>query len=292
MSAAVLCMVLTAAVLHAVWNIAAKRADGSGALFVWAYQAAGAVLLTGPAAVLLLRDPEALTPRVLAAAVVTALLHIGYGVSLQKGYAQGDLSVVYPVARGTGPALTLLIAVAVLGERPGVWAAAGAVGIVAGIVIVTLQGRSSVSGSPDPATLRRGLLWGLLTGAFIAGYTLWDDHVVGAGEVSPVLYFWLCSALQALLLGPVAVRRRSELRGLLTRRWGTVLTVGVLSPAAYILVLFAMQQAPVSLIAPLRETSVVIGLVLARILFGERGLASRLAGAALVVAGVALIAAG
>jgi drug/metabolite transporter (DMT)-like permease len=142
------------------------------------------------------------------------------------------------------------------------------------------------------ATLRRGLFWGLLTGAFIAGYTLWDDHVVGAGEVSPVLYFWLCSALQAVLLGPVAVRRRSELRGLLTRRWGTVLTVGVLSPAAYILVLFAMQQAPVSLIAPLRETSVVIGLVLARILFGERGLASRLAGAALVVAGVALIAAG
>lgn len=294
MTPALLGLVLTAAVLHAVWNIAAKRADGFGALFVWAYQALGAVVLAIPSLVLFARDPASLALPILGAAVVTGLLHVGYGISLQTGYAKGDLSTVYPVARGTGPLLTILVAVALLGERPGAAGISGALVIVAGIVIVTLQRRSGFApeASASAARMRAGLVWGLVTGAFIAGYTLWDDHVMGTGTVDPIAYYWLGCVVQTALLAPVALRRGERLRELIVHRWGTLFTVGLLSPAAYILVLFAMQQAPVSLVAPIRETSVVIGLVLARILFKERSLGVRLVGAALVVAGVGLIAAG
>lgn len=136
------------------------------------------------------------------------------------------------------------------------------------------------------------MFWGLLTGAFIAGYTLFDSHAVTTWTSSLIVYFWFSSLVQAALLSPSAIRRRAMTGQLLRLHWAVVVAVGGMSAASYIMILCAMQAAPVSLVAPLRESSVVIGLVLARILFGERSLGARLLGALVVVAGVGLIAAG
>lgn len=285
MSAQIIGLVILAAVFHAVWNALAKRAEGFGALFVWGYQVVGAVALAVPSLLLLSADPSSLGPLLLLAAIVTGFLHVGYATSLQTGYAKGDLSTVYPVARGTGPLLTVIVAVLVLGDHPGALALSGALIIVAGILVVTLR----TSHSP-PDRRRAGFLWGLLTGVFIASYTLWDDHAVNELSAHPVVYFWLSCVVQVILLAPVAIRRRDELPDLATRHWGTTLAVGLLSPAAYVLILFAMQHAPVALVAPMRESSIVIGLLQARILFGEKSIGLRMAGSVIVIAGIALIA--
>lgn len=203
------------------------------------------------------------------------------------------MGIVYPVARGTGPVLTMIIALAMLEERPGWPGILGGLIIVTGIAVVTVPGRPAAgvtdrreSGRP----LVAGLFWGGLTGTLIAGYTLWDHHVVTTTEYPPLLYFALSTAVNAIVMAPRAMCRPAELRAMAVSDKRAVSVVAVLSPLAYILVLIAMQQAPVSLVAPLRETSIIIGVLLAWWLFGERDLGRRLAGAAIVISGVGLIA--
>ncbi|MCT1830830.1 DMT family transporter [Brevibacterium luteolum] len=187
----------------------------------------------------------------------------------------------------------MIIALAMLGERPGWPGILGGLLIVTGIAVVTVPGRPAAgvtdrreSGRP----LVAGLFWGGLTGTLIAGYTLWDHHVVTTTEYPPLLYFALSTTVNAVVMAPRAMCRPAELRAMAVSDKRAVSVVAVLSPLAYILVLIAMQQAPVSLVAPLRETSIIIGVLLAWWLFDERDLGRRLAGAAIVISGVGLIA--
>ncbi len=286
-------LVLTASLAHAVWNAAAKTVRGHGYAFVFAYQLVSAVLLLPMGIAIIAQQPDLIGWPLLGVAVVSGLLHIAYSVTLQIGYDRADLGIVYPVARGTGPVLTMLIALAILGERPGWPGIFGGLIIVTGIAVVTAPGRPA-AGVPDRRESSRllvpGLFWGGLTGTFIAGYTLWDHHVVTTTEYPPLLYFALSSAVNAVVMAPRAMCRPAELRAVAVSDKRAVSVVAVLSPLAYILVLIAMQQAPVSLVAPLRETSIIIGMLLARWLFGERDLGRRLAGAAIVISGIGLIA--
>ena len=124
--------------------------------------------------------------------VGSGLLHALYFTLLQRGYAAGDLSLVYPLARGTGPLLAGAAAIAFLGERPSALALAGALIIVA--AVFSLVG---------PARLARGgAVRLLLTGVAIASYTLWDKHAVGPSELSPVVYYWGTNLTVALVLAP------------------------------------------------------------------------------------------
>src|SRR3954451_7365897 len=176
--------------------------------------------------------------------------------------------------------------VAVLASPPGRVAVAGIVAVVAGILLISLGGRAL-----HP---REGVAWGLATGATIASYTLWDSHAVNALDVPPVPYFVLGLVLQlpflAVLLGrrtdPVSVREV----------WRTArlpaLTVALLSPLAYLLVLRAMQLAPVELVAAARESSIVVGAVFGWLVLREPRPARRLVGAVVVLAGIGLIAVG
>src|SRR6185437_9616312 len=110
------------------------------------------------------------------------LLHLAYFVLLQRGYAEGDMSVVYPLARGTGPLLSVLFAVVLLGERPGAVALAGALAVVAGVFVIGGLGSSSGSGGR-----RAGVGYGLVTGITITAYTLWDAHAVTTLTVPPLV---------------------------------------------------------------------------------------------------------
>ncbi len=286
MSATALALVLTAALLHATWNLAAKGVTGDRVAFIWLYVVTSVALWVPVAIVWVVATGERPGWPWLLGAAVTAVLHIGYQLVLQRGYAEGDLNLVYPLARGSGPLLTFLVAVGVLGQRPGAVAAAGVLAIVTGVLLIALgRGRGAV---------RPGVTWGLLTGATIASYTLWDAFSVTRLSVPPLPYFVLGTVLQLPWLAVLLTQRRAPQT--LGHVWRAarrpILTVGVLSPLAYILVLRALQLAPVALVAPARESSIVVGALFGWLVLHEPHPARRLVGAAVVVLGIVLITVG
>ena len=286
MSTIALAMVLLAALCHAVWNLAAKRVQVEGYAFVWLYDLASVVLWAPFAVAVLALSGIGLSPTLLLATLVSGVLHIAYQLTLQTGYARADLGIVYPVARGVGPVLSMVVAILLLGERPGWLAAAGALVVVGGIVVVA-TGRSAAGRHGT----RAGVAWGAATGLAIAAYTLWDSFSVTVLEAPPVPYFVISCLWQVVLLTPQLLRgHRESVRPVLSRHWREIALVAVLSPLAYVLVLTAMRTAPVSLVAPARESSIVVGSLLAWWLFKEPDLWRRLLGAGIVLSGIVLIA--
>jgi drug/metabolite transporter (DMT)-like permease len=287
MSLQALALVLTAAVLHAVWNLAAKRVDNlDGVVFVWLY-VVGSVVVWGPVALVwAVVQGDRPTWTWVYASLLTALFHTVYQLVLQRGYERGDLNLVYPLARGTGPLVTFVFAVTVLGDRPDAVAVAGVLAVIAGILLITLGGPRT------HGSTRAGVLWGVGTGVAIAAYTLWDNHSVNALAVPPLEYFVLGLALQLPFLTLLLGRRRALVPSVWREARGPVVTVAVLSPMAYVLVLRAMQLAPVSLVAPARESSIVVGAVLGWWLLREPSAGRRLVGAVVVLAGIVGIVAG
>ncbi|WP_028603655.1 DMT family transporter [Ottowia thiooxydans] len=284
MQSGTVAIVLTAAVAHAVWNLASKYKREDTVLFVWAYTCASALLCVPIAIALVAKGQQAFDWRFAVGSAVSAALHLAYSLTLQAGYDRSELGVIYPVARGTGPVLTMLFAMLILGERLTPIAILGALLVVAGILVVI--GNPFKSGSRRPL---QGMIWGTATGATIACYTLWDSYSVNSLHLAPVSYYAGTLLLQSLMLTPIALRRRHRIQAAMRSDAVPIIIVAVFSPLAYILVLTAMQSAPVALIAPLRESSIVIGSLLAWKLFGEDHLARRLAGAAVVLAGIAAI---
>lgn len=281
-------LIAAGAVAHAAWNLVAKRASLSGPAFVW-LTSIGAAVVTAPLAIVLaVLDPPPLGPLLLAIAV-SGLIHTGYFLALQAGYRAGDVGVVYPLARGTGPLLSVIFAIVVFGERPGPLGLAGAGAIILGVVVIGLAGRTR-----GGATARAGVVWGLLTGVTIAAYTLWDANAVQSWGLAPVLLSGGTMAVEAALLTPLVLRSgrsRADAREVWRRHRWDVVAVSVLSPVAYILILQALQLAPVSIVAPGREASVVLVGLAGWLLFKEPHPARRLAGAAVVLVGVGLLAA-
>jgi drug/metabolite transporter (DMT)-like permease len=280
-----LALVLAAAVLHATWNLAIKGVTEDRVTFIWLYIVTTVVCWVPVATVWVVVTDERPRWVWLLGAAVTGILHVGYQLVLQRGYAEGDLNLVYPLARGSGPLITFVVAVGVLGQRPGLVAAVGVLAVVAGVVLIASRGGQD--------GVRAGVLWGFLTGATIASYTLWDNYSVNHLEVPPVPYFVLGTVLQLpWLTGLLVTRTRTPIREIWRATRGPVLVVGLLSPLAYILVLRALQLAPVSLVAPARETSIVIGAVFGWLVLKEPRPARRLVGAVVVLAGIGLIAVG
>lgn len=278
-----LCAVLLAALCHAVWNLQAKRAAESRH-FVWLYSVAS-LLAWSPLvlAVLLLQRPHFGAAQYLAL-LGTSVLHLLYSLSLQAGYRAADLSIVYPLARGSGPLFSFAGAALLFGERPGPLAVCGLLLIIAGIVLVANLHRA----------LRRtaipGLVWGIVTGACIAGYTLNDGWAVKALAVSPFLIDFTGNAFRVLVLSPQALAARAEAMSEWRAYRLPVLTVATLGPLGYILVLFAMRHAPISHVAPTRELATLVGTWFGARLLGERAAAQRLLGAVCIVAGVVSLA--
>ena len=285
MHPAAVALVIGAAVAHAGWNLCAKRVPGGGALFVW-LTAVCSVLVLLPFAIIAVVLAGGLPALWWLAAVVSGVIHTCYFVILQRGYAVGDLSVVYPLARGTGPMVSVVAAIWLFHERPSGIALAGAAAVVLGVWVI------GGLGSAGTASWAGGVGYGLVCGTTIAVYTLWDAHAVTVFAVSPIFLMFGSAIFESLFLAPYALTHRPAVAELWRDNKVPVLAVAVLSPLAYVLVLFAMRLAPVSLVAPARELSIVIGSVGAWLLLREPNPARRLAGAVIVLAGVAAIAAG
>lgn len=180
MSGLALALVLTAAIAHATWNLLAKTATG-GARLIWLIGLTSGVLMTPFALVTLALDGRGPGWAGLGFMAVSGLLHSAYFVLLQRGYATGDLSFVYPLARGLGPLLATIAAIALLGERPSAIALAGGAVIVVAVLSLAAWARGE---STDTPGVREATAYALATGVFIAGYTLWDKLAVGSLDLS------------------------------------------------------------------------------------------------------------
>jgi drug/metabolite transporter (DMT)-like permease len=284
-------LVITASFIHAGWNYLSKQ-SGGGIAFLWLASFFTTLIYAPLVAVSLLTRTAKIGMTELALMVVSALIHTLYSVILQTGYRVADLSLVYPLARGTGPALSTLGAVILFRERPSPVALSGLALVVIGIFIIAGGPRHSDDHFRDPARRRRGCIYGLLTGACIAAYTLWDKHAVAVVMIPPLLLDYVSQLMRLVLLSPPAVRNRIEIR----REWAEhrrqILGVAVLNPLSFILVLTAMIFTPVSYVAPARELSILIGVAFGSKLLGEGQSARRWIASVIMLLGILALAAG
>lgn len=278
-------LVLGAAVAHAAWNVIAHGISRAGSPFLWWGAVAstavwiGAVPFTGGI------GTSDLASFALGVGV-SAVLHVVYMAVLQRGYREGSLSTVYATARGTGPFLSVIVAVLLLGERPSGIALVGVAAVIVGVVAVGLVDRGSGGGRG----VDLGLVFGLLTGVAIAVYTIWDTHAVRMWSLSPVAFMVGTTLLQVPFYS-IAVRRRWPAVWALGRaQWRRILAFGVLSPLSYILVLSAIQIAPVALVAPLREVSVVLVSLFGAVVLRESRPGWRVGASLIVLTGIVLLA--
>lgn len=290
-----LLLVVCAGLLHALWNVAAKKAGGDDRFALWTVLIT--VVLWAPVAAWVglgsLAQVDAWAWCVLSA---SAAVHVLYFTALLKGYRVSDLTVVYPVARGSGPLLASIGAVLLLGERMSAVAALGVAAVCLGVFCVA-GGPGLLGAHPgrDPlaaARVRAGLRWGALTGALIAAYTVIDGYAVKVLLISPVLVDYVGNVLRVPLLAPAAWRDPAAFVQAGRNLWRHALVVAVLGPLAYILVLTAVTLAPLSHVAPAREISMLFAALIGGRLLGEGDRGWRLAGAGLMAAGVAGLALG
>jgi drug/metabolite transporter (DMT)-like permease len=281
-----LSLVVTGALLHALWNLFAKKAAG-GLAFVWLFGVVSLAFAIPLGAWSWQANAGQLNVYAWFAVAASAFVHVVYSLVLQKGYRESDFSVVYPLARGTGPLFSVFGAMVVLGEAPSPVGWLGILSVLTGIFLIS--GAARIVFDPPPRA-RSGLLWGAITGVCIATYTVIDGWAVKVLGIEPVLYYFLGLALRALILTPQALSDPPGLRAQwqLNRRY--IVAVGILSPVAYTLVLFAMTMAPLSYVAPVRELSMLLGVLFGAKLLRESFIPSRVIGTAFMVAGVVMLA--
>jgi drug/metabolite transporter (DMT)-like permease len=287
-----LALVLLAALLHALWNIVAKKAGGNH------HFALISVLLTcllwAPVALWFgLADGLRWGLREWLVLSASAVVHVLYFTVLLTGYRKSDLTMVYPVARGSGPLLAALAAVLLLGERLTLLGGAGVLAVCGGVFLIA--GGPALWRHSQDATRRQralaGVRWGALTGTLIAGYSVIDGYAVKVLLIGPVLVDYVGNVLRVSILLPTSLRDRPGLRAAWRTQWPHALVVATLGPLAYILVLYAVQRAPLSHVAPAREVSMLFAALLGGRLLGEADRGLRIVGAACMAAGVIALAA-
>jgi drug/metabolite transporter (DMT)-like permease len=287
MSTLALSLILLSAIIHATWNMVFKR-TGGGKAFILAYSCMQTLIYAPLVIFIWLSLPDgtrALSPLQWGFIVGTGLIHFGYFVLLDKAYRVGDLSVVYPVARSTGPLLCIVGAVLLFAERPTIYALMGSVLIGSGAVALA-------SGASQDPNKPKGVSVGfaLLTGCFIAAYTMWDRYAVRELGINVFLFDWLGGLMRLMCMLPVfwAYRREAVVKSRM--HWKAMLFIAIVSPLSYILALFALKLAPLSYIAPARETSVIFGALYGTLLLGEGQTAKRVTCAVVMFGGLLLLA--
>ena len=320
MSATAITLILIAAVAHASWNLFSKQAAQTGAIsFIWLAATAATLLYIPVIAIAWAGGWLHLTALGWVFMAGTGVLESAYFVFLQSGYRLGDLSLVYPVGRGTGALLAAVAGIVFLGERPGPVAIGGIIAVVAGIALIGAPAQAS-AGPPAPPGLtsadaatkerrrseegRRRLSaarsspastaigFAVATGVFIASYTLWDRYAVATLGTPALLQGYATFPFMAVVFALPALRAKDRTALVWHRYRAQVAGAAVLMPLAYILVLAALAFTAVSVVAPAREVSVLFGVLLGGRLLGEGSVARRLTAAVAIAAGIIAIAVG
>ena len=286
MTTAAFLLVLGSALMHATWNLLLKLSRDK-TTFVWAFSAVQFVVFLIPAivAAILTGVPW----QGVMFGLVSAVIHGCYGWGLSRSYELGDLSSAYPAARGMGVALIPIIGVAILDETVSNLAAAGIGLVVAGIFIVQTD-LHTARGLLEPfrQLLRPSNRIALLTGGLIATYSTWDKTALD--HLNPLVLTQFTSLGYLLILAPMALANRgTRLRQEWSQNGVAIISAGLLAPAAYILVLFALTTSQVSYIGPSREVGIVLGAVLGVFFLKEGFGVSRIGGSLLVLTGVIML---
>jgi drug/metabolite transporter (DMT)-like permease len=281
MSLFVLFLILTAAVLHASWNLLAKKTKGK-IPFIWLQYIASNILYL-PFLFFQANQSYAIySPPLLWFSLSSALLHLGYFIALQKGYRSADLSVVYPIARGLAPLVSFIAAIVFLHEPLKLSSSIGLFLIVAGVLIITGLSFKKENSSK----IMTGITYGVLTGLFIALYTFNDTVAVKSYAISPLILTLATNLFSAGLLLPFVLPQKDELkREIKVHKW-IILAIALLSPAAYMLVLEALKYAPLTVVAPARETSILLGVFMGSRVFNEEDGKRRLIASMLILGGI------
>jgi uncharacterized membrane protein len=281
-------LVLTAALIHASWNYLLKRSGGGAGLITVTNLVS--LVVYGPLAIAVAYySAYQFQPVHAALMFASGMVHTTYFLLLDRAYRSGgDLSIVYPLARATGPLITIGVAIVVLGERPSAVAIAGAVLI--GISALMLTGNPFAWHKSEA---RHAVGFALLTGGTIAIYTLWDKLSVAKWLIAPLVYDWGCNLFRCAVLVPLTHRRSP---GGISTAWRerrrAAIAIGLLSPLSYILVLTAMVFTPVSLVAPAREVSILFAALMGAHLLREGDVMRRAIAAVGMVLGISGLALG
>jgi drug/metabolite transporter (DMT)-like permease len=281
MSLYVLVLVLTAAVLHASWNLLAKKTKGK-IPFIWLQYIASNILYLPFLFFQTNRGHTIFSESLLWFSLTSAVLHLGYFIVLQKGYRSADLSVVYPLARGSAPLVSFVAAILFLHEQLKLSSVTGLFLIIAGVLIIT--GLSFKK--ENNRKIMTGIIYGVLTGLFIALYTFNDAVAVKRYAVSPLILTIATNFFCAVLLLPFVLPKKDELKREIRMHKWIIFAVALLSPAAYILVLEALKYAPLTVVAPARETSILLGVFMGSSLLNEKDGRRRLVASVLILGGI------
>ncbi|QDL53750.1 EamA family transporter [Rhodoferax aquaticus] len=293
MPGSALALVLLAGIIHASWNIAAKKAAGD-ARFACFTSLVMMVVWAPLGLWLALEQVPHWDAHAWGLVAISGVLHLAYYVVLLRGYRKADLTVVYPLARGSGPLLSCLVAVFFLGEHISALGAVGVGGVVLGVFLVAGGPKlwSQAQDAQQKLRVAKGVRYGLLTGMFIASYTVVDGYAVKVLLLSPILVDYMGNFVRVAILSPQLLRNRPAARALWQRQWKYAVLVGTISPVSYVLVLYAMQVAPLSHVAPAREVSMLFAALLGGHLLDEGDRLARVMGAGLIACGVAALALG
>jgi drug/metabolite transporter (DMT)-like permease len=287
MSAVAVGLVLFSALLHAAWNMLAKRSADPLA-FIFVINVVAVVIFAIPAGLVLNRNPIPADgwPFVIA----TGVIHIIYMLTLAAAYRHGALSLTYPIARGTGVLLVPVLAVPLLSEQP---TAAGVAGI--GAILVGLLAMAAPDRVETVVALvgnrKKGILYAFITGLAIAAYSLVDKE--GVARVHPMVYVYGIFLIATIGMAPIVLRQRmAEVRHEWRHNRPSVLVGGVLPLGTYLIILLALQIAAVSYVVPLRETSIVFSTILGGLVLKEHISRLRVFASLAIVGGVLAIAIG
>jgi len=279
-------IVLASAFLHAGWNFLLKK-SGNKIAFTWCFLTA-AVVMYFPACVYFWPE-QPISPLGWACIAGTGLFHFLYFWFMGGAYERGDLSLVYPLFRGSGPLLVPVLAVILLNEELAALGIAGIVLVVLGVYVLHLKSFRLKSFVEPLAALRGGAsAWALCAGVSIAGYSIVDK--IGVTQVFPVVYNYLTTVIcWGMLTVPLLPRLRTQVIPEWRNNWPSVLIVGFFNILTYIIILFALQLAKVSYVSAVREVSIVLSAFLGVSQLGEKNAAQKLPGAVMIALGVVFI---
>lgn len=271
-------MVIFAAMLHALWNFVTKKISGSLAV-IWIGLCGSSLLMTPVSLALLFK--EDVTSSALPYIITTGLIHAGYFYFIGKSYEKGEISIVYPVARGVGVIGTAITAIFLLFEKISAIGGAGILFVCFGILSIGLRETSTLGN-------KRSFGYALIIGMLITGYSIVDK--VGVYLINPIVYIWAMFSIAAICLTPVVLlTKTTTFREVWSRmRWASG-AIGLGSMITYLLILYAFRLGNVSYAVAVREFAVVIGAGLGVVFLGEKLTKLKFVGIMAITAGIIMI---
>lgn len=284
MSAVSLLLVVIASITHAFWNFIVKKTNG-GITFTWLVYTCSAIIFLPILIISQSDDKTLMSAEVLAICFISGILRLGYFVLLQNGYRISELSVVYPIARGSAPIFSTIGAILFLHENLTPQTVCGLILIICGVLIIT-----NLNIFASEKILMRGLIFGCATGLMIGAYSVWDKIAISTYKISPFTLLFSSHILGTLLLAPKAMRKKRNLIVDIRNYYWQIIAIAILSPLSYLLILIAMKNTALIYIAPVREISILFGVWMGSQFMEERGLKKRVLGSFFILTGVIVMA--